>query len=138
MISDFEKLDFKNDALAGVRANYFNAKCSPQIEKTDIIIDNRPCTLAYSMRAGEPLSWGLSKKGYCAIIDGRVTIGMAENSPLFEQATEQGGYFFRQYPSVANGVMVENRPENASFRRALCNFNGRLCIIGCTDRRADE
>lgn len=56
------------------------------------------------------------------------------NSPLFEQATEQGGYFFRQYPSVANGAMVENRPENASFRRALCNFNGKLCIIGCTDR----
>ena len=69
--------------------------------------------------AGEPLSWGLSKKGYCAIIDGRVTLGMAENSPLFEQATEQGGYFFRQYPSVVNGVAVDNKPENASFRRAL-------------------
>ena len=25
LISDFEKLDFKNDALAGVRANYFNS-----------------------------------------------------------------------------------------------------------------
>lgn len=24
-VSDFEKLDFKNDALAGVRANYFNS-----------------------------------------------------------------------------------------------------------------
>ena len=84
--------------------------------------------------AGEPLSWGLSKKGYCAIIDGRVTLGMAENSPLFEQATEQGGYFFRQYPSVAHGVAVENNPENASFRRALCNLDGKLCVIGCTDR----
>ena len=84
--------------------------------------------------AGEPLSWGLSKKGYCAIIDGRVTLGMAENSPLFEQATEQGGYFFRQYPSVVNGVAVDNKPENASFRRALCNLDGKLCVIGCTDR----
>ena len=84
--------------------------------------------------AGEPLSWGLSKKGYCAIIDGRVTLGMAENSPLFEQATEQGGYFFRQYPSVVHGVAVENKPENASFRRALCNLDGKLCVIGCTDR----
>ena len=84
--------------------------------------------------AGEPLSWGLSKKGYCAIIDGRVTLGVAENSPLFEQATEQGGYFFRQYPSVSNGVVMENNPENASFRRALCNWGGKLCIIGCTDR----
>lgn len=99
----------------------------------DLRRDNGKIVGAFVL-AGEPLSWGLSKKGYCAIIDGRVTLGMAENSPLFEQATEQGGYFFRQYPSVANGVMVENRPENASFRRALCNFNGKLCIIGCTDR----
>lgn len=86
------------------------------------------------VHAGEPLSWGLSKKGYCAIFDGRITIGVAENSPLFEQATEQGGYFFRQYPSVDKGVMVENNPENASFRRALCLLNGKVCIIACTDR----
>lgn len=86
------------------------------------------------VHAGEPLSWGLSKRGYCAIFDGQITIGVAENSPLFEQATEQGGYFFRQYPAVDKGVMVENTPENASFRRALCLLNGKVCIIACTDR----
>ena len=84
--------------------------------------------------AGEPLSWGLSKKGYCAIIDGMITIGMADNSPLFEQATEQGGYFFRQYASVCRGKVVENNPENAAFRRALCVLNGKVCIVSCTDR----
>ena len=86
------------------------------------------------VHAGEPLSWGLSKRGYCAIFDGQISIGVAENSPLFEQATEQGGYFFRQYPAVDKGVMVENNPENASFRRALCLLNGKVCIIACTDR----
>lgn len=86
------------------------------------------------VHAGEPLSWGLSKRGYCAIFDGQITIGVAENSPLFEQATEQGGYFFRQYPAVDKGVIVENNPENASFRRALCLLNGKVCIIACTDR----
>lgn len=86
------------------------------------------------VHAGEPLSWGLSKRGYCAIFDGQITIGVAENSPFFEQATEQGGYFFRQYPAVDKGVMVENNPENASFRRALCLLNGKVCIIACTDR----
>lgn len=84
--------------------------------------------------AGEPLSWGLSKRGYCAIIDGRVTVGTADNSPLFEQATEQGGHFFRQYPAVDNGKPVKNNPENASFRRALCNLDGTLCLVVCTDR----
>ena len=99
----------------------------------DLRRDNGKIVGAF-VQAGEPLSWGLSKKGYCAIIDGRITLGVAENSPFFEQATEQGGYFFRQYPSVDKGVMVENNPENASFRRALCNLGGKVCIIACTDR----
>ena len=30
LVSDHEKLDFKNDALAGVRANYFNSGCKEQ------------------------------------------------------------------------------------------------------------
>lgn len=83
---------------------------------------------------GEPRSWGLSKKGYCAIFDDEITMGVAENSPLFEQATETGGSFFRQYPSVDNGEMVPNKPENSSFRRAVCSLNGKVCIVACTNR----
>ena len=60
LVSEYEKLDFKNDALAGVRANYFNAKCSPQTEKTDVNIDNRQHSLSYSMKAGEPASWKIT------------------------------------------------------------------------------
>ena len=99
----------------------------------DLRRDNGKIVGAFVL-AGEPLSWGLSKKGYCAIIDGRITLGTADNSPLFEQATEQGGYFFRQYAAVDNGVMVTNNPENASFRRALCLLDGKVCIVGCSDR----
>jgi hypothetical protein len=84
--------------------------------------------------AGEPLSWGLSKKGYCAIFGDSITVGMAENSPLFEQATDVGGYFFRQYPAVSNGKMVENKPQNSSFRRALCTLDGKICVIFTPDR----
>ena len=99
----------------------------------DLRRDNGKIVGAFVL-AGEPLSWGLSKKGYCAIIDGRITLGVAENSPLFEQATEQGGYFFRQYAAVDNGVMVVNNPENAAFRRALCLLNGKVCIVTSNDR----
>lgn len=99
----------------------------------DLRRDNGKIVGAFVL-AGEPLSWGLSKKGYCAIIDGRTTIGVADNSPLFERATENGGFFFRQYPSVHNGEMMKNNPENASFRRALCNLDGKVCIVGSTDR----
>lgn len=84
---------------------------------------------------GKPLSWGGGRKlGYCAIIDKNITLGVSENSPLFEQATEQGGYFFRQYPAVDNGVMVENNPKNASFRRALCMLKGKVCVVATSDR----
>ena len=41
LIADEERLDFKNDALAGVRANYFNANHAPQREKTSITLDGR-------------------------------------------------------------------------------------------------
>ena len=99
----------------------------------DVRRDNGKIVGAF-VYAGEPLSWGLSKQGYCAIIDGRIALGVAENSPLFEQATEQHGYFFRQYPSVDNGVMVKNNPENASFRRALCLLDHKICIVISSDR----
>lgn len=84
---------------------------------------------------GKPLSWGGGRKyGYCAIIDGNITVGVSENSPLFEQATEQEGYFFRQYPAVDNGEAVKNNPTNASFRRVLCVLNNRVCVVATFDR----
>ena len=99
----------------------------------DLRLDNGKIVGAFVM-AGEPMSWGQSKRGYCAIINGCISIGSAENSPLFEQSTEQGGYFFRQYAAVANGVAVANKPQNASYRRALCVLDGMVCMVRCTDR----
>ncbi|MED9970761.1 MAG: hypothetical protein UFA98_12280 [Ruminococcus sp.] len=57
LASDFEPLDFKNDALAGVRANYFNSGNMPQSEKTELMLGSNPLSLSYSMKSGEPLSW---------------------------------------------------------------------------------
>jgi hypothetical protein len=100
-------------------------------QAADIRRDNHEIVGAFVLR-GEPLAWGLSKKGYCAIIDGRITIGVADNSPLFEEATEKGGYFFRQYPLVDNGVLCENEPKNKSIRRALCDRNGEIMMVDCS------
>lgn len=60
LISNFEKLDFKNDALAGVRANYFNSNNSSQNDKTDIEIDGKEYNLSYFLSENEPLSWKIS------------------------------------------------------------------------------
>lgn len=97
-------------------------------QAADIRADNGKIVGAFVMN-GEPLSWGLSKKGYCGIIDGKVTVGVSENSPLFEEATEKGGHFFRQYPLVDNGVLVENDPKGKSIRKALCDRNGEIMVI---------
>jgi len=100
-------------------------------QAADIRRDNRKIVGAFVLK-GEPLAWGLSKKGYCAVIDGRITIGVADNSPLFEEATEKGGYFFRQYPLVDNGRLVENEPKNKSIRRAICDRRGEIMMVDCS------
>ena len=97
-------------------------------QAADIRADNGKIVGAFVVK-GQPLSWGLSKKGYCGIIDGKLTVGVADNSPLFEEATEKGGYFFRQYPLVDNGVLVENEPKGKSIRKALCDRNGEIMIV---------
>lgn len=97
-------------------------------QAADIRADNGKIVGAFVLK-GKPLSWGLSKKGYCGIIDNEVTVGVADNSPLFEEATEKGGYFFRQYPLVDNGVLVENAPKGKSIRKALCDRNGEIMVI---------
>ncbi len=97
-------------------------------QAADIRRDNRKILGAFVLK-GEPLAWGLSKKGYCAIIDGALTVGVSENSPLFEEATERGGYFFRQYPLVDNGVLVENEPKNKTMRKALCSRAGEILVV---------
>lgn len=60
-VSDFEKLDFKNDALAGVRANYFNSNHRPQADDTDISLDDVSYKLSYKMSKNQPLSWKVTK-----------------------------------------------------------------------------
>ena len=97
-------------------------------QAADVRADNGGIVGAFVLR-GEPLSRGLSKRGYCAIIGDKVTVGVADNSPLFEQATEQNGYFFRQYPLVDNGLLVENELKNKSVRRGLCELEGRVVVV---------
>ena len=96
-------------------------------QAADIRADNGKIVGAFVLN-GKPLTWGLSKKGYCGIIDGKVSVGVADNSPLFEEATEKDGFFFRQYPLVDNHRIVENEPKGKSIRKALCERNGEIFV----------
>lgn len=107
-------------------------------QAADIRRDNRKILGAFVLK-GEPLAWGLSKKGFCAIIDGNVTVGYSENSPLFDEAREKGGYFFRQFALVDNGHLVENDLDNKTMRKALCSRAGQIFVaVSETDETMND
>lgn len=83
---------------------------------------------------GELISRGQSKSGFCAIVDGSLTIGVATATPMLEKAIESEGYFFRQYPLVAGGCAIDNRPENKALRKALVLLGGEPAVILSLER----
>ncbi len=60
LFSDFEALDFKNDALAGIRANYYNSNCAPQKDRLEINGGDSVFGLSYQFVAGKPISWKMN------------------------------------------------------------------------------
>lgn len=86
--------------------------------------------------SGQRLARGIAKKGYAAIINDQVTIGLGESTPLLQEAIEQNGSFFRQYPLVHNGELIENKPKNKSIRRALAVRNERVIVVASINRES--
>ena len=97
-------------------------------QAADIRRDNRKIVGSFVYK-GELLAKGMSKAGFCAIINGKITISMAENSPLMEEAIEQDGYFFRQFPLVFKEELVENEVRGKYSRRALCERSGEIFVV---------
>lgn len=103
------------------------------VQAADVRRDNGKIVGAY-VYEGELLSKGQAKSGYCAIIGGKINLGVAEATPLLEQALESNGYFFRQYPLVVANQVIENKPKNISQRKALAELNGNIVVIMSHDR----
>ncbi len=98
------------------------------VQAADVRGDNGGIVGAYVLD-GELISKGQAKSGFCAIIGGKITVGVADASPFLEQALETNGYFFRQYPLVVANQIVENKPKGKSLRKALAELNGRIAVI---------
>lgn len=97
-------------------------------QAADIRRDNKEIVGSFVLN-GKKISEGISKTGYCAILEGKVMIGMAKDSPLYDEAIEKGGYFFRQYPLVCEGKWIENNPKNITKRKALCERQGQVFVV---------
>ena len=98
------------------------------VQAADIRRDNGGIVGAYVYK-GNLLSKGQAKAGFCAIIEGKPIIGVAESTPYLEQAIESDGYFFRQYPLVVEGQPVNNSLKYSSLRKALAELNGKTVVI---------
>lgn len=78
---------------------------------------------------GELISKGEAKAGYCSIINGELSIGISDATPVLEQTLTEGGSFFRQYPLVVGGQIVENKPKGKAIRKALAEIGGKICVV---------
>ncbi|MBQ1507365.1 MAG: hypothetical protein IIZ36_02935 [Ruminococcus sp.] len=92
LFSDFEALDFKNDALAGIRANYFNSNRRAQRDKLEVNRGEAVYNLSYHLSEGKPLSWKM----------------MCENHPYQTAKKEADGqYSVSTYSGL--GVVVKRQ-----------------------------
>ncbi|MCM1042086.1 MAG: hypothetical protein NC396_06630 [Bacteroides sp.] len=102
-------------------------------QAADVRKDNGEIACAYVL-AGELKGRGQAKSGFCAIVNGFLTIGVANATPMLEQALATDGYFFRQYPLVVANQVVENKPKGRTYRKALVEQNGIHSVVLSKDR----
>lgn len=105
------------------------------VEAANVRADNGKINGAY-IYEGELYSRGQSTSGFCAIINGEITIGVATSTPYLEQAVESDGYFFRQYPLVVGRQLVENKLKLRSLRKALAELDGKIVVVMNHERQS--
>lgn len=97
-------------------------------QAADIRADNGEIVGTYVIN-GELITKGEAKAGFCSIVNGEISVGVADSTPMLEQALMSDGYFFRQYPLVVGGQVVENKPKGRAIRKALAEIDGKICIV---------
>jgi hypothetical protein len=104
-------------------------------QAADIRADNGEIVGGFVIN-GTPLTRSVSKLGYCACVNGEIHVGMAKNTDLFDKAVQTGGCFFRQYPLVHNGTLVDNEPKGKSIRRSICRRRGQVFMAETLSRES--
>lgn len=102
-------------------------------QAADIRADNGKIVGSFVLK-GDLISKGEAKSGFCAIVNDNISIGVADATPMLEQAIANDGYFFRQFPLVVGGQLVENNLKTSSFRKALVDINGDIGIVMSSDK----
>ena len=102
-------------------------------QAADIRSDNGQIVGTFVLN-GEVISKGEAKAGFCSIINGELSIGLAPATPMLEQTLTDGGYYFRQYPLVVGGQIVENKPKGKAIRKALVEIGSKIYVVMSRER----
>lgn len=103
------------------------------LQAADIRRDNGEIAGSF-VAGGELRGKGEAKAGFCSIINSEITLGVADATPNFEKALLSGCDFFRQYPLVVGGQIVENKPKGRAVRKALAELDGKIYAVISHDR----
>lgn len=112
---------------------FFDSSVVLALQAADIRRDNGEIVGTFVV-GGELRSKGEAKAGFCSIINGEITVGVADATPKLEEALMNNGYFFRQYPLVVGGQIVENKPKGRAVRKALAELDGKIYAVISHDR----
>ena len=85
---------------------------------------------------GEQLATGKRKTGYCAIINGNITVGNSMNDEMKDRCLSLQADFFRQYPLVIDGEMQAHRLKGKAVRRALAQLGNDFYIVMSRNRES--
>lgn len=105
------------------------------VPAADIRHDNGEIVGDFVLR-GKRMAHGKRKTGYCAVLDGQVTLGNAADDEMMERCVQQKGDFFRQYALVMDGEIQENRLKGKALRRALAWQGDNLYFVESCNRES--
>lgn len=105
------------------------------VQAADIRKDNKEILGDFILK-GKQLSKGKRKTGYCAIIDGKISIGNTINDEVKEYCISNQYDLFRQYPLVIDGEIQENHLKGKAIRRALAKQDNDLYIVESCNRES--
>ena len=129
-------------ALQNLRAGLALQLPSPEdttiyfvLQAADVRKDNQEILGDFVLN-GNQLARGKRKTGYCAILDGKISIGNSLNDEVKEYCIKQKGDFFRQYILVMDGEIQENRLKGKALRRALAQQGKDFYIVTSQNRES--
>lgn len=104
-------------------------------QAADIRKDNKGIVGDFILQ-GKQLATGKKKTGYCAIINGNISLGNSTGDEVKDYCINSKGHFFRQYVLVTDGEQQENRLKGKAIRRALAKQDDDLYIIESINRES--